>query len=228
MVLSFAYPGDGSRATFVPTSGISASIYNVDESSRTTLAFTCPSAGARSTAGALCPISSNHPIAVTVGPDYFGWDFYRSYNSDDFAPTTTLASDVRVDGALRCAVTSTKTKASPVCTVDVTDIPSAAPTADIMADMQCWEEDVAGPVANQTQGVYNTLSVGSCQSAMSATPTTEYTVTRDPTNVIYWTVTVTQIAAGVTVEPSKGAAASVGVSLAGSAVVGVVAAVLAL
>lgn len=154
MVLSFAYPGDGSRATFVPSSGISASIYNVDESSRTTLAFTCPSAGARSTAGALCPISSNHPIAVTVGPDYFGWDFYRSYSSDNFAPTTTLASDVRVDGALRCAVTSTKTKASPVCTVDVTDIPSAAPTADIMADMRCWEEDVAGPVANQTQGVY--------------------------------------------------------------------------
>ncbi|KAL1624666.1 hypothetical protein SLS56_007729 [Neofusicoccum ribis] len=219
MVLSFAYPGDGSRATFVPSSGISASIYNVDESSRTTLAFTCPSAGARSTAGALCPISSNHPIAVTVGPDHFGWDFYQSYSSDDFAPTTTLASDVRVDGALRCAVTSTKTKASPVCTVDVTDIPSAAPTADIMANMRCWEEDVAGPVANQTQGVY---------SSMSATPTTEYTVTRDPTNVIYWTVTVTQIAAGVTVEPSKGAAASFGVSLAGAAVVGVVAAVLAL
>ncbi|KAK7728141.1 hypothetical protein SLS57_002611 [Botryosphaeria dothidea] len=226
-VLSFAYPAQAYYASaYTPTEGISAQVYAVDESSRTTLAFTCPSS--QSTTGALCPQETNTPVAVTVGPDYFAWNWYRSYDSAYFAPQTTLASDARVEGELHCAVTSTKTKASPVCTVNVTSIAAPLQTAAVMEDMRCFEEDIAGPASELAQGVYNTLSVGSCKSSMEAKPTTAYKVTRNASNVVYWTVTVTEVAAGVTLAPSSGAAGSFGASLSAAAVVGLAAVVLAL
>lgn len=155
-VLSFAYPAQAYYASaYIPTEGISAQVYAVDESSRTTLAFTCPSS--QSTTGALCPQETNTPVAVTVGPDYFAWNWYRSYDSAYFAPQTTLASDARVEGELHCAVTSTKTKASPVCTVNVTSIAAPLQTAAVMEDMRCFEEDIAGPASELAQGVYVSL-----------------------------------------------------------------------
>lgn len=56
----------------------------------------------------------------------------------------------------------------------------------------------------------NTAAVNSCLASMSATPTTKVTVTRRSTNVRYWTVTVTGVAAEVTLQPSdtKSAAGS--------------------
>lgn len=48
----------------------------------------------------------------------------------------------------------------------------------------------------------NTAAVNSCLASMSATPTTKVTVTRWSTNFRYWTVTVTGVAAEVTLQPT--------------------------
>ncbi|KAL1613550.1 hypothetical protein SLS54_010521 [Diplodia seriata] len=212
--ISFAFPG-GNTGLYVPTAGVSGKVWNVT-SSTTTVIFHCPSDTAKSsgngTEGALCATDGDGPVKVEFADDYWSMGFYQSIGTREFAPQTTLAEPVTVGYEEHCKITASKTTNSPVCTVNFTSIPSAVKTADVVAMDRCFEEDVAGPASEVQQGAYNTISVGACQSSLSANPTTAYTVTRNPDYVRYWTVTVTEVAAGVTLEPSSGASASMGVA----------------
>ncbi|KAB2575944.1 hypothetical protein BFW01_g2618 [Lasiodiplodia theobromae] len=221
--ISFAFVYD-SPDIYVPTSGVSGKVWNVT-SSTTTMVFHCPSGSAKSssndTAGVLCAAGDDGgPVAVEFGDDYWSMGFVQPLGTDAFAPQTTLAEPVTAGYEMHCDITGSKTSASPVCTVNVTSVPAAVKTADLMALDRCWEEDVAGPRSEVDEGTYNTASITSCMSSVSADPTTAYTVTRNPTNVKYWTVTVTEVAAGVTLEPSNAAPGSLSVRLSAAAVVG--------
>ncbi|OJD38896.1 uncharacterized protein BKCO1_300094 [Diplodia corticola] len=219
--LSFAFPA-ANTGLYVPTAGVSGKVWNVT-SSTTTVVFHCPSdtasASGNDTAGALCADDGDGPVQVEWSDDYWSMGFYQSVGTRDLAPRTTLAAPVTVGYEEHCAITAAKTTNSPVCTVNFTSIPSPVKTADILALDRCWEEDVAGPMSDVQQGTYNTASVDACQSSASAHPTTAYTVTRNPDYVRYWTVTVTEVAAGVTLGSSSAASDTMTVRLSAAAVV---------
>ncbi|KAH7053307.1 hypothetical protein B0J12DRAFT_698510 [Macrophomina phaseolina] len=198
-------------------------IYNVGSASPTTLAFTCPSAGSYSCVAALCPQGTNAPVAVTISPDYFGWNFYPPYDASSFPPQTTLASDARVQGRVALRHHWHQDQGQPGLHGQCDE--HSARAGDSRRDGRyALLRGRRGGAGERHDGrcfsdwqrryfVHNTLSVGSFKSSMPAKPMTASSVTRDPTSVLYWRVTVTGVAAGVTLEPSKGAAGSVGVAL---------------
>ncbi|KAF4543285.1 uncharacterized protein LTHEOB_7019 [Lasiodiplodia theobromae] len=240
-VISFAFPG-GQEAPpqVIPTAGVSGSIIDI-QSSRTTLAFTCASAVQEpeaywngSSPGELCPWFTNSPVTIVYGTDYYGYTFNWTYGHDYYPARTTFEDYERVAaGTLGCAVTATPAQqqtpvasVDPTCTVDVTSIPAGLEPADVMPSLRCWWEDVAGPQKSLYYREWNSAAFNSCTSSLTATPTTEATGTYKASDVRYWTVTVTEVAAGVTVQPtqSASAAATVNVGLWGLFVVGLFAA----
>ncbi|EOD52525.1 hypothetical protein UCRNP2_674 [Neofusicoccum parvum UCRNP2] len=231
-VISFAFPGDG-YYTIVPTAGVSGSILNI-ENSRTTMVYQCAKEAETlddysSSIGVLCPMSTNLPQTVTFGDGFYGQS------------TKTDLETITVDLNLQCEVTATPASngaavatASPTCTMDFGDTDDAE---DAVAVLECAGEDVIG---TDTANI-NTASLVACFTSATATPTNVFTTTYDPSNVWYWTVTVTGTAEGVTVSPTStgtaaqststgtsGAAGNAVSRLSVAGVVGLAAAVLAL
>lgn len=161
--ISFAFVYD-SPDIYVPTAGVSGKVWNVT-SATTTLVFHCPSGSAKSsaandTAGVLCAAGDDGgPVAVEFADDYWSMGFVQPLGTAAFAPRTTLAEPATAGYEMHCDITGSKTAASPVCTVNVTSVPAAVETADLMALDRCWEEDVAGPRSEVDQGTYVSLPI---------------------------------------------------------------------
>lgn len=224
-IVSFPWAGREGAPSAVPTAGISGSILHI-ESARTTLVYTCPAAAQSQeayddgTVGALCPAFTNTPQTVTYAADFLGWPVNFTYGHQYYPARTTFDVEKTAYGQFDCQITAAPVpsgspgaaaaSADPVCTYDMTSMPEGLTPADVMPDVRCWEEDIVGPASNVYFQQWNTAAVNSCLASMSATPTTKVTVTRRSTNVRYWTVTVTGVAAEVTLQPSdtKSAAGS--------------------
>ncbi|KAF2145868.1 uncharacterized protein K452DRAFT_283170 [Aplosporella prunicola CBS 121167] len=247
-VLSFAFPFGASPAV-VPTAGVTGSVVGV-ESARTTLAFTCAEAAKEltdySSVGVLCPIGSNTPMTVTYGPSYFAQSAHTTVET----ATLTAPVDLNIECDVPVAATPASNSAKPtatkdaVCTYDFGDNELAEAMGALF---QCSQENVAGPVAEIAQSKLNTASVTECIGSAMQHPATTAAVTYKATDVVYWTVTVTDVAKGVTLEGASSkatgsaasasasasakdnaAAGSFGARLSAAGVVGLAAGVLAL
>ncbi|EKG19944.1 hypothetical protein MPH_02772 [Macrophomina phaseolina MS6] len=223
-IVSFPWAGREGAPDFVPTTGISGTILGV-QSSRTTLVYTCPSAAQsqedydNGAVGALCPVANNTPQTVTYAPDFLGVPFTVTYGHQYEPARTTFDEEKMAYGQFACQITAApvpsgtagaaSAAADPICTWDITSMAEELTPADIMPDLRCFEEDIVGPASNVFYQQWNTASLSSCFSSMSATPTTKATVTRHSTNVRYWTVTVTGAAAEVTLQPTNAKSAAV-------------------
>ncbi|KAF2137087.1 uncharacterized protein K452DRAFT_302248 [Aplosporella prunicola CBS 121167] len=237
-VISFPFVDPFHEATYVPDSGISGRIIDV-QSSRTTLVFSCQTTAKsvddyfNNKVGALCADKDDDSkeVEVIYGDGFFGMPIIQKL---DNAGKTTAHFD------LGCAVTaspakndaSITAKSDPVCTYDLKGNKNAK---EFQEQLECYQDNVAGPISAQMQSTLNTASVDACISSISAakgTPT-QALVTHPASAVRYWTVTVTDVPTNVTLAASQtakngAAGSSFGVGSSAAGVLGLLAVVLGL
>lgn len=113
-VISFPFVGDG-YYTVVPTEGVSGSIVDVKDS-RTTMVYECDTYASNiyqySTVGVLCPLSSNRPVSVTFGDNY--WGQMTSVSTDGISATYDQDCEVTATPASNGGLSAVE---SPVCTL---------------------------------------------------------------------------------------------------------------
>ncbi|OJD34290.1 uncharacterized protein BKCO1_24000105 [Diplodia corticola] len=198
-VLSFPFVGDGFY-TVIPSTGVSGSIVGVDKDARTTLVYECDAFATDvddfSTVGALCPFATDAAAqTVTFGENYWG---QRTTGASDG-----ITAAVDMDCAITVATGASPASAveSPVCTMsfggDYAD--------ELAAIVNC-----AGGVGEDADDI-DTQSALDCLLSPTAAATDVAVVSFPPTNVFYWTVTVTAVADAVlatSTSASQGGSAS--------------------